>query len=336
MPKPENPHDRFFKETLGDPELAAEFLQLYLPPEVANLLDTSRLVIGDTSMADLKLETHLADLLFRVGLKTGGDAYIYVLPEHKSYPDKWAGLQLLSYATRLWEAAKARKSKRLPVVIPVVVYHGKRPWPGKSGFSDLFGLKPDTDFLRQYLPDFRYHLIDLAQYDDSQLVGSAPLSAAFLLLKYIFRQELDEKFPLAFQQIGQAGLPQARVTARAVLMTNYILLTAEVDEHKLRNELVDAIGEEEGEKIMITTADRMADRIIAREKPHWLQEGEQVGYANLILLQARRRFARLNAQTEEQIRALPLPQLEKLGMALLDFATARDLTSWLNAKAKSE
>ena len=336
MPKPENPHDRFFKETLGDPALAAEFLQLYLPPEVANLLDTSRLVIGDTSMADLKLETHLADLLFRVGLKTGGDAYIYVLPEHKSYPDKWAGLQLLSYATRLWEAAKARKSKRLPVVIPVVVYHGKRPWPGKSGFSDLFGLKPDTAFLRQYLPGFRYHLIDLAQYDDNQLVGSAPLSAAFLLLKYIFRQELGEKFPLAFQQLGQAGLPKARLTARAVLMANYLAIASEVDKMELGEELMDSVGPEEGHEIMNTIAGEWLREGRQQGLQEGLQQGQQAGYANLILLQARLRFARLNTKTEEQIRALPLPQLEKLGMALLDFATARDLTSWLNAKAKSE
>lgn len=76
MSKQENPHERFFKETLGDPELAAGFLTLYLPPELSNVLDTSRLVIGDTSMADLRLETHLADLLFQVGLKTGGEAYI--------------------------------------------------------------------------------------------------------------------------------------------------------------------------------------------------------------------------------------------------------------------
>jgi predicted transposase YdaD len=343
--KQENPHDRFFKETLGDPELAAEFLTLYLPPELSDVLDTSRLVIGDTSMADLRLETHLADLLFQVGLKTGGEAYIYILPEHKSYPDKWVGLQSLSYETRLFEAAKARKAKRLPVVIPVVVYHGKRPWPAKSSFIDLFGLAPDLAFMRPYLPRFDYHLVDLSRYEDEQIIGSAPLSAAFLLLKYVFRPELDEKFPQAFQQLGQAGLPQARLEARAVLMTNYLLRTSEVDENKLRDELMDAVGEEASDRVMITTADRMEARMKARivasiieeEKPYWLQQGQQIGQqagsANLILLQARQRFARLSKQVEARIRALPVADLEALGVALLNFKTVKDLTAWLQARA---
>jgi predicted transposase/invertase (TIGR01784 family) len=290
MPKAENPHDRFFKETLGDPELAAEFLQFYLPPEVANLLDTSRLEIGDTSLADLKLETHLADLLFRVGLKQGGEAYIYVLPEHKSYPDKWVGLQLLSYTTRLCEAAKAQGAKHLPVVFPVVVYHGKRPWPAKSSFLDLFGLKPDLHFMRSYLPGFAYHLVDLSRYEDEQLIGSAPLAAAFLLLKYVFRPELDEKFSQAFQKLGQAGLPQARLTARATLMANYLAIASEVDKVQLGEELMDSVGPEGGHEIMNTIAGEWLregrQEGLQQGRQEGLQIGQQTGYANVILLQA--------------------------------------------------
>jgi hypothetical protein len=267
------------------------------------------------------------------------------LPEHKSYPDKWVGLQSLSYETRLFEAAKARKAKRLPVVIPVVVYHGKRPWPAKSSFIDLFGIAPDLAFMRPYLPRFDYHLVDLSRYEDEQIIGSAPLSAAFLLLKYVFRPELDEKFPQAFQQLGQAGLPQARLEARAVLMTNYLLRTSEVDENKLRDELMDAVGEEASDRVIITTADRMEARMKARivasiieeEKPYWLQQGQQIGQqagsANLILLQARQRFARLSKQVEARIRALPVADLEALGVALLNFKTVKDLTAWLQARA---
>ena len=34
-----NPHDRFFKEVLAQPETAADLLANYLPPETVALLD---------------------------------------------------------------------------------------------------------------------------------------------------------------------------------------------------------------------------------------------------------------------------------------------------------
>jgi predicted transposase YdaD len=41
MPKsPTHPHDAFFKNFMGEPELAARFLRKHLPFEVAELLAT--------------------------------------------------------------------------------------------------------------------------------------------------------------------------------------------------------------------------------------------------------------------------------------------------------
>ena len=36
-----NPHDRFFKDALARPAATRDFLQYYLPPAVAELLDVS-------------------------------------------------------------------------------------------------------------------------------------------------------------------------------------------------------------------------------------------------------------------------------------------------------
>lgn len=63
-----NPHDLFFKDMVSRPEVAADFLATYLPPEVAALLDLDP---GAVELADLSLrgpgEVH-GEAALRLGL----------------------------------------------------------------------------------------------------------------------------------------------------------------------------------------------------------------------------------------------------------------------------
>jgi hypothetical protein len=76
-----NPHDAFFRQTLQRPGVAAEFLRLYLPEDIVAQLDLSRVTLEDGSFVDEKLREHFSDLLYRVGLRGGGDAFVFFLLE---------------------------------------------------------------------------------------------------------------------------------------------------------------------------------------------------------------------------------------------------------------
>lgn len=67
-----NPHDRFFKGVFGRAEVAAEFLQGYLPAAVAAVLDGSTLRAEKDTFLDPQLMQHPADLLYAVNLRGGG------------------------------------------------------------------------------------------------------------------------------------------------------------------------------------------------------------------------------------------------------------------------
>jgi predicted transposase/invertase (TIGR01784 family) len=101
-----NPHDRFFKDLLSRPKAATDFLSNYLPPEIAAPLDLSAPEIVKDSFIDEELRQHFSDLLYRVNLKSGGDALVYILFEHKSGPDEWVAFQLLRYEVRIWESER--------------------------------------------------------------------------------------------------------------------------------------------------------------------------------------------------------------------------------------
>ena len=63
---------------------------------------------------------------------------------------------------------------------------------------------------------------------------------------------------------------------------------------------------------------------------HGRLEGRQQGECEMALRQLRRRCGALSSIQQDRIRALPLPQLEALSEALLDFQGLADLQDWLD------
>lgn len=163
-----NIHDAFFKKVLSQSEMADTFLREHLPRE-------------------------FTDLLFRLRLKTGGDALAYVLVEHKSAPDKLARLQLLRYIVRVlvnWH--ETHDTLPLPPVVPLLAHQGPGGWKISTEFRDLYGTVPES--LRPYLISFRHALVDLAQIEDSALSAHFRLRSFLRALKYVQRKDLSNLF----------------------------------------------------------------------------------------------------------------------------------------------
>jgi len=60
-----------------------------------------------------------------------------------------------------------------------------------------------------------------------------------------------------------------------------------------------------------------------------LLEGKQEGEAHLIVRQLMRRCGLITPEQKQQVLAMPVADLERLGEALLDFSGAADLQDWL-------
>ena len=93
MERPNNPHDRFFKEVLGNVANTQAFLETYLPPDVLQTIDVGTIQAEKDSFIEQDLKEFYADLLFRANIRNR-EAYVYILLEHKSYSDYNVGVQL--------------------------------------------------------------------------------------------------------------------------------------------------------------------------------------------------------------------------------------------------
>ncbi len=91
-----NIHDKFFKQNMTERKTVQSLLENYLPEPVLKLIDLSELEPEKDSMIEEELTDLFSDLIYRVKINNRA-AYLYLLFEHKSYPEKKISLQLLKY-----------------------------------------------------------------------------------------------------------------------------------------------------------------------------------------------------------------------------------------------
>ncbi|MCP4671650.1 MAG: Rpn family recombination-promoting nuclease/putative transposase, partial [Desulfobacula sp.] len=107
-------HDKLFKQVFSDPEHAASFFRGCLPSRTLDVLDINSLIRIDGTFFDKEFVESRTDILFKVNTKDGSVNYIYVLLEHKSYPDHSTPLQILNYMVRIWR--KHEKENRTSIL----------------------------------------------------------------------------------------------------------------------------------------------------------------------------------------------------------------------------
>ena len=185
------PHDKFFKETLNDLETTRDFMKNYLPKDILEIIDLEKLSAEKDSYIDQELQELFSDLLFKTNIN-GREGYIYFLFEHKSYLSKRTALQLLKYMVKIWEQ-KITETRKLPIIIPLVVYHGESRWNiDKSLGGMIQGIETLPESIKPQIPDYEYIVYDLSPYGDEEIKGSAKLRIFLELLRSIFNKDSNE------------------------------------------------------------------------------------------------------------------------------------------------
>ena len=197
--KPRSLHDEAVKEYFSDIETAKSFFTEYLPADIVNNVDFNTMRICKDSFLNKKLAKYFSDILYQADLNNI-DLFIYLLIDHKSREEPFMGFQFLKYMIRIWELylKQNKKAETLPVVIPIVIYHGSKKWEVDKRFTSFFKA---PGYLQEYIPDFNYRIYDISHISDEEIRGGVLLRVLFMTLKYIFTPELNYKlreeiFPL--------------------------------------------------------------------------------------------------------------------------------------------
>ena len=298
-----NPHDKFFKEVFTRRNGAEEFLRHYLPENVVGLLDLDSLEYNKDTFVDTQLKEYFSDLLFRTQLKDGSPGYVYILFEHKSYQEPLAAFHLLRYMVKIWEMLlKRREEPGFPVIIPLVVYHGRKGWRVGSKFRDLFDCPDDMAI---FIPDFQYVLWDATRYRDEEIKGAAILRVALLLMKYIFREDLNDRLSGILGLLSD--LSEKRTGMEYIeTVLKYIVNGAPTDNINYED-LKAAVNKalpHKGDDIMLTIADTLREQGIRQGMQQGMQQGMLEEARDMLMQLLEERFGLLSTSIVSQIKAI--------------------------------
>jgi predicted transposase/invertase (TIGR01784 family) len=93
-------HDFFFKMAMSDKRIAREFFDAHLPEEIRKVVELEQLELEPTSYIDDMRKETIADMLFKAQIG-GHDAYLYLIVDHQSSPDRLMPFRVLSATRKL-------------------------------------------------------------------------------------------------------------------------------------------------------------------------------------------------------------------------------------------
>ncbi len=281
--------------------LAGLLLRAILPHELVSEIEWSTLKVEPGTFIDVALTSQFTDLLFSAAAE-GELALLYLIVEHQSTVDSMMAFRLLHYLTRLWARwLRAHPTaKRLPRVVPIVIYAGEKPWDAATAVEDLVD-GPMTS----WTPRMTFLLEDLSGVSDDALGQRGLGLAGQITLRCLLR------LPRSSDPIGELRrlshllrqlLAGPHGLQRFVTVLEYLSRVANVALSDVRT-LVRDVSPRDEETTMTTLAERMG------------QEARHQTAVEITLRQLRLKFAR------EQ----PLPEAV---VARVEAGTEAELERW--------
>jgi prophage antirepressor-like protein len=253
----------------------------------------------DASFISPKHENRESDIIWKFRRNDGAQpVYVYILLEFQSRPDPSMPIRLMGYESLFYQSLMASLPaagwRKLPPVIPVVVYNGLEPWNVATDLGSLIGeLDPSAEI---YRPQLRYRLVDESTFDGGDLAAlNSPVADLFRIEKSDEWLEVRESVRRLRQSLppAEADLRQAFETwLKKVVMPRLGLSQEEVSA---------AATLEEVDTMLAEKIDRWNQEL--REKS--LQEGE----ARIVLQLLRLKFGVLAPDIEEQVRSADADRL---------------------------
>ena len=216
------------------------------------------------------------------------------------------------------------KTKQLPVILPAVLYHGKRNWNCPRSLAEIMETGED---LEQYSPQFTYDLFDLRDYEDERLLlGDAmALGVVLYLMKHIFDENFGEHIESAIGYLGKIHTQETQLEfLEWILRYAFHAREDNLDENIDRG--LDALGNKNARRVAMTIAERL--------RQEGLQKGMDFGQSQLILKLLKKRFGYLSPSLEQKLNESGVDILDRFGESIFDFESLEDAEKWWDNSEK--
>ena len=315
-----NVHTNYFEIRFQTQEQFKSIFELAFSKRILSYFDLDTIQPESTHWVRTepeRLRERRADLVLSVGLKSGGDANVVIIVEHKSTPDQG----LMEQLNRYHAICSERGNK---FIMPVVVYHGKQRSYPKSWESYHDYLKtiypPDLiDLCSNNLQNFKPIVVNLRDHSTYKRLSSLPLATG-LSLKLMaevweanletFAKLTDNAMALHSQErvelISQSGLYLRGARSESITINE---IKKVVEDRNVGDEIVEKIKKE---WLLITEPGTVGGAYyegLNEGKIEGLQEGLQVKGNEIA---AKMIAAGMNTQMISDLTGLSIAQIDEL------------------------
>ena len=311
--------DASYKTLFSAPEVVRDLILGFVPDKWLHGLDYPTLERVSGSYVTDDLRDRADDIVWRAKVE-GEWVYLYILIEFQSTVDPWMAVRIMTYVGLLYQDLIKQKQvlpeRRLPPVLPIVLYNGQGRWTAATDVADLIPKPPGL--LAKHLPHLEYLLIDENQYDVTELASMKNLVAAAIRFE---RPDSAAALMALIETVNGwlEGQPELKRTFA-------LWIRAMVVRHS-RNRLVLPKVRDLKELTMTLTDrfDAWAREYEQKGLEKGLEKGLAQGEALLLQRQLARRFGPLPSDVVAQLGTATTEQLERWGDRVLDAASLEDV-----------
>jgi Putative transposase, YhgA-like/Domain of unknown function (DUF4351) len=253
----------------------------------------------NTSFVSPKHENRESDVIWKFRRLDGDEpVFVYILMEFQSRPDPSMPVRLMAYESLFYQGLIANQPaagwRKLPLVIPVVLYNGPEPWNVATDLGSLImDLDPSAEI---YRPQLRYRLVDESTYSREDLAAlDSPVADLFRIEKSRDWWEVRSSVHRLRQTIPPAE--ESLRQAFGTWLQKVILPRFELS------------GEEASETLSLEELETMLAESIDRWNRKIREEGRQEGEAGMLLRQLRLKFGPLVPEIEGRVRSTDADRL---------------------------
>ena len=222
------PHDKGYKKSLSRPGEFLHFLRKYVRAGWMMDLKESDICLCDKEMLERDYEGKEADLIYKVNMPDGKEAFIFLLQELQSYVDYTMIFRILVYVVNtlvkyfldVEKKVRERAGFRLPAMVPIVFYNGAESWNAVTSLRDY---QNSGDVFGSYILNLEYYLVNLADIEEEYILSTnTVLDNIMYCDKFRKKLELAGAIRTAYGRV-QGLEPQEREEFRN--WVKYILLS---------------------------------------------------------------------------------------------------------------
>jgi hypothetical protein len=154
--------------------------------------------------------------------------------------------------------------------------------------------------LEAYLPVVHYELCDVGQLADEELQGIVVLRLALLLLKYVFRPELNERLEELLGLLSELSNQRDRLAFLKTALT-YLVAGAEQLDEGMVKQAVQKVFTDRESVTMATLAEKWMEQGFQRGIQQGMERAQEITTRENVIEVLETRFGPLPAQVSRQL-----------------------------------